>query len=265
MAEPTWVGLGGLIASVFSAIAAYLAIRQTIIQRKIANKVQLITKNIIIHVPEVKSRNSIKIDRFSEIFKSKLPVINVGLGPAIKIEYDWVFDYEKSLISSGLKKWDSTDPNKNLDELNSGNYVYKYDKFGLQYIHILNNKDRDWIFRTEKYKDIDYILPWAVHKEEVKLDIPNLMLILLTRECVGDNIDIIDMFRSKQGPKLIIRYEDITGTKTTNIFISTFKNTNVKIGDNGYDMEFTLTIAPVQSKTAVALERIRRRYTAIFR
>ena len=41
MADPTWLGLGGLVASTLSALAAYLAIRQNIIQRRISNKVQI--------------------------------------------------------------------------------------------------------------------------------------------------------------------------------------------------------------------------------
>lgn len=46
MADPAWVGVGGLVASTLSAFAAYLAIRQNIIQRRIANKVQITLKGV---------------------------------------------------------------------------------------------------------------------------------------------------------------------------------------------------------------------------
>ncbi len=49
MVEPSWVGLGGLAASILSALAAYLAIRQTMLQRKASLKPQLIINNLEIN------------------------------------------------------------------------------------------------------------------------------------------------------------------------------------------------------------------------
>lgn len=264
MSEPTWVGLGGFIASAFSAGAAYLAIRQTIIQRKIANKVQLITKNVKVNLNNIQSGNSIEINKFAEEFKVPLPVINVGLGPAIKIEYEWMFDYEKSFKNNGIMKSNEKDPNKNLDELNSGNYIYRYLNLGTKFITIISKDKGSWDFKTGVYKDIDYILPWSAHKEEIEFKVPSLMLILLTRECLGYDNNIIDMFQIIQGPILVVRYEDITGGKTTRFYRSEFSNTNVKVANCNFDVELTLTLAPVQSKTAVILERIRKRYADIF-
>lgn len=264
MAEPTWLGYGGLAASTLSAIAAYLAIRQSIVQRKITNKVQLITKNTSFKITGVKSRNSIKIDRFSDTFKQDISIINVGPGPAINIEYQWIFDYENALIKSGIIKSNKENPNKNLDELNAGNYIFRYTDIGVKYVEIIRQGEPTWVFQDGKYKDVDYILPWSVHKEEVSFRIPNLMMILLIRECLGDGNDTIDMFQIIKGPMLIVKYEDITGSKSTNVFTSKFRNTNVRIGDDGYEVEFTIFLEPFRSKTAVVLERVRRWYANLF-
>ena len=84
MADPAWLGYGGLTASALSAIAAYLAIRQTVIQRKLSNKVQIITKDVKIKIDKTKIVNKGVFDAISKNNNPTLPILNVGLGPALK-------------------------------------------------------------------------------------------------------------------------------------------------------------------------------------
>ncbi|HBT8505789.1 TPA: hypothetical protein MCL24_005420, partial [Klebsiella pneumoniae] len=95
MADPTWLGLGGLVASTLSALAAYLAIRQNIIQRRISNKVQITVKGVEINLERRKIINSIDLTSNSDEFTMKPFIINIGLGPALNFVYSWDFDYLK--------------------------------------------------------------------------------------------------------------------------------------------------------------------------
>ena len=90
MADPAWLGYGGLTASALSAVAAYLAIRQTVIQRKLSNKAQIITKDVKIKLDKTKIERNIAFNALSRNYTPFLPVLNVGLGPALKFKYKWI-------------------------------------------------------------------------------------------------------------------------------------------------------------------------------
>lgn len=271
MAEPSWVGLGGLVASTLSALAAYLAIRQTIIQRRISNKVQIITKNIKINIGKRKIHGFVEFTNKSndfvnqtDDFKIQLPLLNVGLGPALKFEYAWRFDYEKNLAINNIAKTNTHlrfDSKEYLNEVNSKVYSYTYDDSdGDIYINILGNGNSSWFNQQEKYTEIDYILPWGINKEEVSLQVPKLITMLLAQHCLVSPKTSNDMFRPIKGPVLTLKYEDITGLKKQEIFTSAFRVERTRLENDNFEAEFSLSFFHTPSWTSVVSQKIRKKY-----
>ncbi|MEG2268797.1 MAG: hypothetical protein RSC68_31260, partial [Acinetobacter sp.] len=107
MAEPSWIGVGGLIASGCSAVAAYLAIRQTINQRKTSIKPQLILNNFKININKLSKNNyTARPLEGSDISKLGPTIINAGLGSALNIKIEWFYPQSEKLnwLKENLKK-----------------------------------------------------------------------------------------------------------------------------------------------------------------
>ncbi|HID5461647.1 TPA: hypothetical protein ACXEQN_005400, partial [Klebsiella pneumoniae] len=179
MADPTWLGLGGLVASTLSALAAYLAIRQNIIQRRISNKVQITVKGVEINLARRKIINSIDLTSNSDEFTMKPFIINIGLGPALNFVYSWDFDYLKHLEINeiiGIGNENDIHSKQYLKHINSNKYSFEYsNETNAEFIHILGNGKTAWFHHPKKNNEIDYILPWSVSKSEVHLKLPNLI------------------------------------------------------------------------------------------
>jgi len=268
MAEPAWLGYGGLAASALSAIAAYLAIRQTVIQRKISNKAQIITKDIKIKIEKInidksKTVNNFAFNALSNQQTPTLPVLNVGLGPALKFKYQWIFDYEKNLTLNGFRKLDS-EYDYQAKEYNSAiranEYCYQIENKDYTYITILGHNKSRWYYQEEKYSDVVYILPWSVNKEEVNLTIPPLIPMLLSNYLFNETTSHDLWLDTITGPHLIIEYEEISGTVKKEIFASKYKLNEFTLRRDTLEATFSLVFSPSLSWTALVIQRLRKRY-----
>lgn len=266
MSDPSWLGFGGLAASALSALAAYLAIQQTIKQRRIANKVQLILKDNKIPVSLDNLLQPIQLNKQIEKYKITLPILNVGLGPAIKLEYEWVFDYEHFLSNINVLKIDDKSlltGNEYLKKIDETEYSYFYRKesdrikvgiFGFGAFHPYTQETR--------YTDISYILSCSVDKNQTELKIPTLIIILLIQSILKNSQDFIKVFEPIDGPTLIVRYEDVTGVKEEKIYKSSMKLETIT-GDSTsehQDLIFSLSYTHAYTWTAIAHERLRKWY-----
>ncbi|EOZ9510061.1 hypothetical protein ACTPL4_004690 [Klebsiella pneumoniae] len=264
MADPTWLGLGGLVASTLSALAAYLAIRQNIIQRRISNKVQITVKGVEINLARRKIINSIDLTSNSDEFTMKPFIINIGLGPALNFVYSWDFDYLKHLEINeviGIGNENDIHSKQYLKHINSNKYSFEYsNETNAEFIHILGNGKTAWFHHPKKNNEIDYILPWSVSKSEVHLKLPNLIPMLLAHYLAEYSKSSIGMFLPITGPTLILCYEDITGVKIKEVFTSSFVCTRTSIKGDTYEAGFSLTFSPRLSRTAQVIQRIRKSY-----
>lgn len=268
MAEPAWLGYGGLAASALSAIAAYLAIRQTVIQRKISNKAQIITKDVKIKIDKInidksKTVNNFAFNALSNQQTPTLPILNVGLGPALKFKYQWIFDYERNFKLNGFKKLDS-EYDYQAKEYNSAiranEYCYQIDRKDYSYISILGYNKSKWYYQQEKYSDVVYILPWSVNKEEVNLTIPPLIPMLLSNYFFNETASHDEWPDTIAGPDLIIEYEEISGTIKKEIFASKYKFNELTLRRDTIEATFSLIFSPSLSWTALVIQRLRKRY-----
>lgn len=264
MADPAWVGLGGLAASTLSALAAYLAIRQNIIQRRISNKVQITLKGVEFNLARRKIINPIMLTHDNDEFTLKPPLINIGLGPALNFEYSWEFDYFKHLKMNKIKRIISdTDilSKLYLKHVNSSKYSFEYSNGdNSEYIHMLGHGKAALYPHTKINKELDYILPWSVSKSEVFLKLPNLIPMLLTYYITKYSESSTGMFLPMTGPTLILRYEDITGVKKKEIFTTKFECTRISIKGDTFESSFSLNFSPRLSRTAQLIQRIRKSY-----
>ncbi|HHU0616701.1 hypothetical protein K1J48_22125 [Enterobacter hormaechei] len=263
MADPAWLGYGGLTASALSAIAAYLAIRQTVIQRKLSNKVQIITKDVKIKIDKTKIVNKGVFDAISKNNNPTLPILNVGLGPALKFKYQWIFNYEKHFLLNKIKKLDDEhtfDTKGYKAAMMANEYCYQLDKQGHTYISLLGFGQSKWYSHEEQYSDVVYILPWSVNKEEVNLHIPTLIPTLLSNYLL-DKISLHEnMLTQIDGPVLLIEYEEISGTTKKEFFSTEYRINRFSIRGDTVEATFNLTFSHGLSWTALLLQRIRKRY-----
>lgn len=266
MSDPNWLGFGGLVASALSALAAYLAIQQTIKQRRLANKVQLILQDNKISISLDNLLLPIPLNKQIEQYKTALPILNVGLGPALKIEYEWIFDYEQFLSNIGASKFDGKVPfieNTYQERIDKSEYSFFYNKgsdsirvgiFGFGAFHPYIEKN--------KYNDINYILSYGVEKQQTELNISPLIIALLIQSVLKNTNDFTKLFEPIDGPTLILRYEDITGVKEERIYKSSMKleTINGDPSNRQQELMFSLSYSHAYTWTAMARERLRKEY-----
>lgn len=141
MAAESWVTIGGFIATTASAVAAFFAVKQTMLQRTISTKPQIIVNNE--EVKTICSPNStftLIIEDTDFYYDIPILIKNVGLGTALNIKYNWSFDYQKHIKLCGFKeikedpvftpvKIQSKEWDKCYHFENENRSVYKYFKF----------------------------------------------------------------------------------------------------------------------------------------
>ncbi|EPJ7773818.1 hypothetical protein OY491_003694, partial [Enterobacter hormaechei] len=100
MADPSFVTYGGLIASTLSAIAAYLAIRQTVVQRKESIRPQLLINDLDLHMVSMNEHHFSAMP-LARISKDDIQpeLINSGLGTALNVKLLWEYPAEEKLSS----------------------------------------------------------------------------------------------------------------------------------------------------------------------
>ncbi|MBJ9129958.1 hypothetical protein [Citrobacter freundii] len=246
MADPTWIGYGGLVASALSAIAAYLAIRQTIVQRKESIRPQLLINDLDLYRISM-NENSYTAMPLSgmDIESIKPDLINSGLGTALNIEIVWEYPIKEKL-ESFLESLHVTFESKKLP----ANTLFKINGGGI-------------ILRFDMYKNYShsYLLPINTVKEPTKIILPPLILTLLLNELNllrnlnGEVPSIID------GPSLNILFSDVNGKKYSINYLSQFhlREHGAKPYENTYSGSLMFQVSK-RSKTAQILQRIRKSY-----
>lgn len=265
MSEPSWISVGGLVASVFSALAAYLAIRQTIIQRRIANKVQIITSTSHVIIRQKEGLKKIVLSKLLTTKNTKLEILNVGLGPALKFNYQWVFDFDKYFSLYGIKKLNSkfnykTEEYQLAEPADEYSYLYHIHENKITAVSILGHYEVSFYGYTEKHDDVKYILPWSVKKEGENITIPSLMVSLLSSYMLSQARSDHSSPLFVEGPRLIISYEDLNGIKNKTEYESTYRINSLSFKDADIEATFTLSLSQGPSRTASALQKIRKSY-----
>lgn len=262
MSDPAWVSFGSLAASSFSALAAYLAIRQTIKQRRISNKVQLITKNKKFTIYHGAMEAPIPLSRPTEQYDITIPIINAGLGPAIKLEYEWAFDYAKAFSDINVSKPKTNDTITDYsNRISDEEYLYTISDFeDERMITVYGFGDVQPYIQKYINNDENYILPYSTEKNETQIPLPNIILMLLVQTILKKSDDFDKLFQPINGPSIIIRYEDVTGVKEEVIFKTIIKLEKVFVGGGrpSQELSFSMSYSHPYSWTALVRERIRK-------
>lgn len=269
MAAESWVTIGGFTATTVSAIAAFFAVKQSMLQRTILTKPQIIISN-----------QEVKLIHLSDsIFRFKLehsnlyhyiPIIikNVGLGTALKIKYNWSFDYKKTIelcefksttedpINSIMKKEYKTG-NKYYhitDEMDCSYNYFKFVRYGRFDIHAIK----------KEHNELEYVMPIAQEKSAATIEFPSLILMLLSESAYSETVSDEAMFDAMNAGRLNLIYEDISGNKITVRFNCTirwirFEHNAEHEPCSTYRIEFQR----VHSEPKSGLRRIRKSYAKV--
>lgn len=266
MAAESWVTIGGFIATTASAVAAFFAVKQTMLQRTISTKPQIIVNNE--EVKTIYSPNS----TFALIiedpdFYYDIPILikNVGLGTALNIKYNWSFDYQKHIKLCGFKeikedpvftpaKIQSKDWDKCYHFENKNRSIYKYFKF------IRHNKFNHYSIKKE-HSELEYIMPVTQENSPSTIEFPSLILLLLADIAYSSTTSDGAMFDVMDAGLLQIEYEDISGNKIKVKF-----NCSVQLirfqskTENGPRSTFRIEFNRIHSGSKLGLQRIRKSY-----
>ena len=259
-----WIAIGGLVTSFFSAVAAFLAIRQTIIQRLTSIKPQLIIKEetfITERVYATQPALEIMGNKRHDFF---IPVINIGLGAALKLKYQWEFDYighlkKQNMIDIG--DLSLIDRDEILDKIRTPKYHYESGKGGnYNFIKILGHGTENHFKHKIQPYELEYILPHNIDDKEQKLIIPNLIILLKLNESLANSNTIKDFSTPIEGPGLFISYEDISGKKKSHYYDSVFRMKRLSINEGKRQLEVSLDLMNSQTKTQRVLKKLRKGY-----
>lgn len=253
MAEPSWIGIGGFIASACSALAAYLAIRQTINQRKTSIKPQLILNNFEIKLNKL-SKNNYTARPFEEVDNSELgpAIINAGLGSALNIKIEWSYPQLEKL--NWLKE--------NLNKINNAFSITISSSHGIDKSHFnISGGGYTVIWTQENIHSMNYILPLNITKKPVIANMPLLILNTMLNET--NFLALINGILDKdvQGPSLKMTYYDVEGTKFSIKYNSKLivKEISPHLYHNNYSGTVLFDVVD-QSMTRQVLQRIRKSY-----
>lgn len=259
-----WIAIGGLVTSFFSAVAAFLAIRQTIIQRLTSIKPQLIIKEqtfITERVYATQPALEIMGNKRQDFF---IPIINIGLGAALKLKYQWKFDY-----ISHLKKLNMIDigdlsfieRDVILDKISTPKYHYESGKGDhFYFINILGHGSQNYFKQKIQPYELEYILPHSIDDKEQKMIMPDLIILLKINEALANSTTIKDFSTPLDGPKLFISYEDISGKKKSHYYDSVFRMKHFSIREGKLQLEVTLDLISSQTKTQQVIKKLRKGY-----
>ncbi|ELC7204870.1 hypothetical protein [Enterobacter hormaechei] len=267
MATENWVTIGGFIATTASAIAAFFAVKQTMLQRIISTKPQ-----IIIYNKEVKTKLTSN-NTFSLSFENNdfhynipIPIMNVGLGTALNIKYEWLFDYKKAIESCGFNYISNAPMITSMKKLfkDGGKYYCPTEEkdSNFKYYELINNGKFNIYSITKINKELEYIMPVTQEKSPSIILFPSLILLALA-ESKNSNNTFADsfFFDVMDACKLIIKYEDISGNNITINYNCTLQTTGFKSNSEyGAGLTFKIGFHRIHSRSMPRLERLRKSY-----
>ncbi|PSM60516.1 hypothetical protein C3K52_20420 [Citrobacter freundii] len=266
MAAESWVTIGGFFATTASAIAAFFAVKQTMLQRTISTKPQIIINNQEVKaIHTLDNTFALKIEENEFYFDIPIIIKNVGLGTALNIKYNWSFDYQKHIKKCGFKEIDedpvfspiktrSDEWDKHYHFSNDENSSYEYYKF------IRNQKLNHYGIKKE-HCELEYIMPVTQESSPSKIEFPSLIMLLLTEYLYSVKTFDGTIFDELDAGQLHIRYEDISGNKNKIIFNCTIQLMSYQSkSENGPRSTFRIEFNRIHSGSKLGLQRIRKSY-----
>ncbi len=256
-----WIAVLSSVAAMISAIFAACGIYQAIMQRRSMYKPQIIPQNFYF-----KGRCTDKLHFQSDILQSnvyneyKVSVLNPGLGAAVNIKYEWLFDYQEfaKRLQKRLSKlnptYGSDDPAQILFmhhvEENEHSQTFHFRATYRHLPHVINKNP----------ELIQCFLPYSVQKETTELRLQTLSLVLLMNDLLL-NFKEGAPFKTVNGPLLKLSYQDIGGRYVVDYF-----DTKVTLLDAVYmrgivDFQASMVFNKIKmTRTAVILQKLRKSY-----
>lgn len=211
-----------VLGTLGSAAAAFLAIKQTIKQRKMSVTPQLVFNNYQFSSVELKKNYNIFPLDSPKIIKDSPKIINAGAGVAlnasVKIEYDYIqkmnyFKLNQALINGGYN-FEFTDLSKENEQITIS----------------LRGLELDVIKSAERILNIGYITPHSNNAEIKSIKLSPFYFEILINECLFEYYLKNKVPGYISGPLLILTYNDIDGNHYKTNFRSkvlfNIKNTN---------------------------------------
>ncbi|EPB1814073.1 hypothetical protein ACRBYQ_003510 [Escherichia coli] len=267
MATENWITIGGFIATTASAVAAFFAVKQTMLQRIISTKPQIIIKNK--EVKTVLTTNNsfaLSIENPESYYNIPVSIMNVGLGTALNINYRWLFDYNKFIESCGFTRINN-DPMISLIRKmfnDGGRYFYSIEEKDSNYTYfkLIKNGKFNVYSIAKVNSELEYIMPVNQEKSPSIILFPSLILLALA-ESKNSNNTFADsfFFDVMDAGKLIINYQDISGNNITINYKCTLQTTGFKSNSEyGAGLTFKIGFHRIHSRSMPRLERIRKSY-----
>lgn len=249
------IAIGGLLAAVFSALAAAFAVIQSKLQRTTLTKPQLIVTSITIPV----------VHKSGEIFSItpkgldsnafKVPIKNVGLGTALNLKYSWKFDYKKLFKLCGFSYTD-THPmlafhsGKRTNGSNKTFFTEEDLENKTSYYAFFNENQLKSYSIKETQSDLEYIIPITQDDSSTMLSLPYLIPALTINQ-FADQMLITDMMlKETDAGTLKVEYEDISGYKFLIGFACCIKMISYRSnGEHGPEAVYELKFHRLQNKS----------------
>jgi hypothetical protein len=262
MATDSWVTIGGFIASTGSAIAAFFAVKQSVMQRTISIKPQLIIKDIELHMVYI-GNSFFSCEPYHKEYMSefKIPIINIGIGTALNIEYKWKFKFEKFI---SLCNFETLQQHPIFDrgakvEVKRGVFFYVNSKIEYQNFDLLCDGNLRPFSIPKINKELEYILPITQDKKETTISLPTIIPLLIIEQADKSTGLTRLMMESIEGGVLNITYEDISGKKRNIEFIFNLRMIKFQsMGELGPESIFKLSFnrSAKRAKIIKALQNI---------
>lgn len=268
MASENWITIGGFIATTASAVAAFFAVKQTMLQRIISTKPQIIINNKEVKtVLTNKNSFALSIENPELYYNIPISIMNVGLGTALNINYRWSFDYKKFIELCGFRHINDDPMISSIKKMfnDGGKYFYSTEEKDSNFEYFKLIKDGKFnIYSIAKVNnELEYIMPVNQEKSPSILLFPSLILLALAESKNSNNtfadsffFDILD------AGKLIINYQDISGNNITINYKCTLQTTGFKSNSEyGAELTFKIGFHRIHSRSMPRLERLRKSYT----
>lgn len=264
------VTLGGFIATVLSAIAALgsaiaagYAIKQSILQRTVSTKPQIILGKTIASIVHVQRKVfDLHIKNKSEFYYLLIPVKNIGLGAALNIRYKWNFNYKNAIQDCGFKEI-KEHPLLSKESYNRdlGKRIFFSEGDNHEYYGFLNNGT----FTTYPIKiinnEIEYLLPISQDKTECTIKFPVLILTLLNEISQTDHRYKNTLLPTFDAGQLHIHYNDISGNNITIKFQCNINTIGfISSGETGPESTFRIDFHTIEARTTTGLRKLRKSY-----
>lgn len=172
------IALFASLGACFSAVATFLTVRQIAKQREASYRPELAFSRVFIEctkdphshgtipthwIAKDKDNKDIKQSRMFS-----LPLLNIGLGTAKSISVNWMFPFE--------------DLTKRVNELAQKTLSAAYFKFDNGMLSIDSEKygKSTSMWRNQKQRTLDYVLPASVAKDPTMLELPHAYIMIVS-------------------------------------------------------------------------------------